>query len=358
MNKMNFWEKRKIFVTGHTGFKGSWLCLWLSLLGAKVTGYAIEPQTEPSLFQLAKVKQLIASVNGDAQDLNYFKRSMLKAKPDIVIHLLSAQPNIRRSYALPVEYYSTNVMGTVNLFEAVRACKSVRAVINIATDKVYQNTGKKAGYRENDPLGGYDPYSSSKACAELVTSAYRSSYFNPKEYKTHQVAVASARAGNVIGGGDFTPNRLIPDFVRTIMNGEKIFIRNPHAVRPWQHVLEALNGYIILAQKLCEDGPQYADAWNFGPDDKDAKPVEWIVKKICAEWGDDASYEIEQSKNQPFEVSYLKIDTSKTKSKLGWKSKWDIERAIINVIEWTKAFIDGKDIREICLKQIRDHMRS
>lgn len=356
MIDLKFWQGKRVFLTGHTGFKGSWFCLLLNLLGAKVTGYAIKPQTSPNLFDLTGVNELIRSIDGDAQDFGLLKRSMQEADPEVVIHLLSAQPNIRRSYEHPVEYYATNVMGTVNFFEAVRACKNVKAVINIATDKVYHNTNKNTGYSEEDPLGGYDPYSSSKACGELVTSAYRSSYFNPDAYQAHGVAVASARAGNVIAGGDFTPNRLIPDFVRTIMAGNKILIRNPHAIRPWQHVLEALDGYLLLVQKLYENGAKYAQAWNFGPDDKDAKPVEWIVKKVCAEWGSNASYEIEKNVNQPFEVSYLKLDSSKAKALLGWHPKWTIDQSIAKVVEWTKAYLAKEDLRQVCSKQIEEYL--
>ena len=348
-----FWKGKKVFLTGHTGFKGSWLTLWLHSLGAEVTGYALEPPTSPSLFELCKLDTTIRSVISDVRDRKTLAESMRAAQPDIVIHM-AAQPLVRDSYKIPVETYEINVMGTVNLFEAVRSCASVKAVINVTTDKCYENKEWVWGYRENEPLGGYDPYSNSKACSELVTSAYRNSYFNPKEYAAHGVAVASARAGNVIGGGDWALDRIIPDCVRAILGQNKIMIRNPHAIRPWQHVLEPLNGYLVLARKLYEHGPQYAGAWNFGPDERDAQPVEWLVRRMCEKWGRDASYTVDRGKH-PHEANYLKLDCSKAKAELGWTPCWGLDKAIDSIVEWTKAYQQGRDVSIVCLEQINKY---
>jgi CDP-glucose 4,6-dehydratase len=349
----DFWHKKKVFITGHTGFKGSWLCIWLHSLGAEIAGYALPPPTDPSLFAVARVKGLVQSILADIRDGDSLARKMGQARPEIVIHM-AAQPLVRDSYRDPVYTYSTNVMGTVNLFEAVRKCKSVKAVINVTTDKCYENREWLWGYRENEPMGGYDPYSNSKACSELVTAAYRNSFFNPKEYDNHSVSLASARCGNVIGGGDWAADRLVPDCVRSILKGKKIVIRNPQAIRPWQHVLEPLWGYLILAQKLYVNGPRYAQAWNFGPEDQDTKTVEWIVKKICDKWGQNTSYEVNKEK-KPHEAHYLKLDCSKAKVELGWYPKWNLERAIDKVVEWVRAYRDGKDMRKVCYEQIREY---
>lgn len=349
----SFWKNKKVFVTGHTGFKGSWLSLWLYYMGAEVTGYALNPPTKPSLFDLCDLNNCVQSVIADVRDGQLLNEAMLFAKPEIVIHM-AAQPLVRESYKDPVGTYATNVMGTVNLFEAVRKCNSVRAVVNVTTDKCYENKEWVWGYRENEKMGGYDPYSNSKACSELVTSSYRNSFFNPKDYHIHGIAVASARAGNVIGGGDWADDRLVPDCVRALLKGEKIYLRFPNSIRPWQHVLEPLSGYLILAQKLYQEGTRYADGWNFGPEDKDAKPVEWIVKKLCNKWGKNATYDIDQNEH-PHEANYLKLDCSKAKSELAWFPRWDLEQAIDAVIEWTKAYNEKKDIKEICLKQIQDY---
>jgi CDP-glucose 4,6-dehydratase len=351
-----FYAGKKVFLTGHTGFKGSWFCLWLHSLGAEVTGYALEPPTDPSLYELCSVDKSIKSTIADIRDGSALAKAMLAAQPEIVIHM-AAQPLVRDSYKMPVETYAVNVMGTVNLFEAVRQCKSVKAAINVTTDKCYENKEWIWGYRENEPLGGYDPYSNSKACSELVTSAYRSSYFNPKEYGTHGIAVASARAGNVIGGGDWATDRLIPDCVRAILKGEKIVIRNPDAIRPWQHVLEPLSGYLMLAQRLYAEGPRYAEAWNFGPDDSDAKPVEWLVKSLCAKLGNGASYSIDKGQH-PHEAHYLKLDCSKAKSELGWRPRWYLEKSINSIVEWTLGYKQGQDVKKVCLSQIEEYSKN
>lgn len=347
-----FWKNRRVFITGHTGFKGSWMCLWLHSLGAKITGYALNPPTEPSLYNLCKIDGLVKSNIADVRDGESLTSAMRSAEPEIVIHM-AAQPLVRDSYKIPVDTYATNVMGTVNLFESVRKAESVRAVVNITTDKCYENKEWVWGYREDEPLGGYDPYSSSKACSELVTTAYINSFFNPKDYAIHGVSVASARAGNVIGGGDWAADRLIPDCIRAIIKGEKIIIRNPNAIRPWQHVLEPLSGYLTLAEKVYEDGPTYSGAWNFGPND-DAKPVEWIVKKLCTKWGYDALYEIDRGEH-PHEAHYLKLDCSKAKAELGWHPMWNLEKTIDSIIEWTLSYQENKDLMELCLRQISEY---
>lgn len=348
----DFWKNKRVFITGHTGFKGSWLCLWLELLGAKVTGYALKPPTEPSLFDLCRIDQLINNNIGDVRDLELIKKVMAESSPDIVIHM-AAQPLVRDSYLIPVETYAINVMGTVNVLEAVRACPGVKAVVNVTTDKTYENIEKSKGYVETDPLGGYDPYSSSKACSELVTSAYRNSYFNPKEPLSHKAAIATARAGNVIGGGDWATDRLVPDIIRSILKKEKVLIRNPKAVRPWQHVLEPLSGYLMLAEKLYTQGHKFASAWNFGPDKKDAKPVEWVVKEISSRWKD-ASYELDKRRH-PHETGYLYLDSTRSRKELGWKPKLDLSSAIDMIMDWTLAYKDKRDIRKFTQEQIKGY---
>jgi CDP-glucose 4,6-dehydratase len=352
---MEFWQGKKVFMTGHTGFKGSWLCLWLSQLGADVTGYALEPPTDPSLFELARVGELVDSCIADVRDLERLKTEMLKASPDVVIHM-AAQPLVRDSYRIPVETYSINVMGVVHLLEAVRSCPNVKAVVNVTTDKCYENREWIWGYRENEPLGGFDPYSNSKGCSELVTASYRSSFFNPGRFAEHGVGLASARAGNVIGGGDWAGDRLIPDIIRAILAGDPVRIRNPHAIRPWQHVLEPLSGYLALAQRLYEDGAEYAESWNFGPADEDARPVEWIVQRMCRQWGAGARYEIDDG-DHPHEAHYLKLDCSKARSGLGWHPRWNLEKALDSIIGWTQSYRSGDDLQKICLEQIADYTR-
>lgn len=350
------YKNRKVLITGHTGFKGSWLCLLLHELGADVYGYALEPPTQPSMFQEAKINKLVHSYIGDIRDYSHLQKVFLKVQPEIVIHM-AAQPLVRESYKNPVETYSINVMGTVNVLEACRHTPSVKAIVNVTTDKCYENHEWLWGYRENEPMGGYDPYSNSKGCSELVTSAYRNSYFNPAKYSEHGVALASARAGNVIGGGDWAEDRLIPDFIRGITIGEKVCIRSPYAIRPWQHVLEPLTGYLTLSAKLFTEGPEYAEGWNFGPDDRDAKNVEWIIQKICTLWGEGALYEVDTNP-QPHEANYLKLDCSKAKEMLCWFPKWAIETSLKSIVEWNKAFINGEDIRLVTERQIEDYFFS
>jgi CDP-glucose 4,6-dehydratase len=352
-NFNNVYNGRRVLITGHTGFKGSWLSLLLHQLGSDVYGYALEPPTNPSLFKEANIEQLMSSFIGDIRDFNHLLEVIQKIQPEIIIHM-AAQPLVRESYKNPIDTYSTNVMGTVNLFEAIRQSSGVKAVVNVTTDKCYENREWHWGYRENEPMGGYDPYSNSKGCSELVTASFRNSFFNPKEYTNHGVALASARAGNVIGGGDWAQDRLIPDFIRAITKGEKLLIRSPYAIRPWQHVLEPLTGYLMLATKLFTNGSAYAKAWNFGPDDSDAKNVEWITQNICDLWGEHASYAIDINP-QPHEANYLKLDCSMVKAELGWFPKWNIHTALKKIVEWNKAWLNGKELRNVCYQQINDY---
>ena len=350
---LEFWQGKRVLITGHTGFKGGWLSLWLQSMGAEVVGYALSPPTNPSLFEVAKVGQGMTSIIGDIRDLTNLKQVFNAHQPEIVIHM-AAQPLVRYSYIEPVEIYSTNVMGTVNLLEAVRQTKSVKVVVNVTSDKCYENREWVWGYRENEAMGGYDPYSNSKGCAELVTAAYRSSYFHPVKYAEHGVAIATGRAGNVIGGGDWAEDRLIPDMMRAISQGKPVGIRNPNSIRPWQHVLEPLSGYLMLAQKLYETGPAFAEAWNFGPNEDDAKPVGWILDSLTNTWGEGASWKLDGG-DHPHEAHYLKLDCSKAKSRLGWYPRWSLARAIDQICIWHKAHQAGAEMQAICLHQIKQY---
>ena len=354
-----FWRGKRVFLTGHTGFKGSWLSLWLQQLGADVTGFALPPPTEPSLFAVADVGRGMTSIIGDIRDGTALTRALQDARPEIVIHM-AAQALVRYSYAHPVDTYSTNVMGLVNLFEAVRATKGIAAVVNVTSDKCYENKEWLWGYRENEALGGYDPYSNSKACAELVTAAYRNSYFHPERHAEHGVALASARAGNVIGGGDWAQDRLIPDMMRAIAAGAAVDIRNPGAIRPWQHVLEPLSGYLALAEHLVLHGASYAEGFNFGPHDSDARPVEWIVERICKSWGEGAAWRLDGTP-QPHEATYLKLDCAKAKARLGWQPRWSLAQAIERIVAWHKAHQAHQthaDMRALTLEQILSYQHS
>jgi len=356
MNK-KFWKGKKVFITGHTGFKGSWLCLWLHSLGAEITGYSLAPPTSPSLFNLCHIDEWTHSIQGDIRNRKQLQQAIQEADPDIIIHM-AAQPLVRTSYENPVETYEINVMGTLNLFEAVKSLpnprKKVKAVVNVTSDKCYENREWIWGYREGDPLGGYDPYSNSKACSELLTSSYRNSFFNPQTFAHHRIALASARAGNVIGGGDWAKDRLIPDCIRSLLTGEKMIIRNPRSIRPWQHVLEPLSGYLLLIEKLVLEGVQYAEAWNFGPHEEDAKPVQWIVETISKKWGTPLHFEIEDQSHY-HEAHYLKLDCAKAKWKLGWQPKWNIEQTLDKIVEWSQAYQKGENMKEVCLKQIEEY---
>lgn len=349
----DFWRGKRVFLTGHTGFKGSWLSLWLQSLSAELTGYALKPPTNPSLFEEARVAQGMTSIEGDIRDLEFLSRAMQAARPEIIIHM-AAQPLVRHSYVAPVETYSTNVMGTVHLLEAVRHCPSVRTVVNITTDKCYENKEWVWSYRENEPMGGYDPYSSSKGCAELVSAAYRSSFFNPVDYAKHGVALATARAGNVIGGGDWSQDRLLPDILAAFARGEAVRIRNPHATRPWQHVLEPLRGYLTLVERLTEDGVTFAEGWNFGPNDEDARPVSWIVDEMAKRWGAGANWTVDGGEH-PHEANYLKLDISKARAKLRWQPVLTLIESLDLIVDWAKASAAGRDARKLTLEQISQY---
>lgn len=348
LNLNSFWQGKKVFLTGHTGFKGGWLSLWLNSMGAEVFGYGLSPLTRPNFFTVANVsKSLASSTIADIRDATTLENAMLVAQPDIVFHL-AAQPLVRYSYSEPVETYATNVMGVVNLFEAVRKTSSVRAIVNVTTDKCYENKEVLTPYIETDGMGGYDPYSSSKGCAELVTAAYRRSFLAGAG-----VFVGTARAGNVIGGGDWSEDRLIPDFLRAIDDNKPLVIRFPNAIRPWQHVLEPLAGYLLLAEKLYVQGEEFAQGWNFGPSDEDARTVAWIVDKLIATMPN-ASYRVD-NQSQLHEASYLKLDSSKARSHLGWQPRWSLETALDKIIDWHKAWHGQKDMRKFSLDQIAAH---
>ena len=348
-----FWQGKRVLLTGHTGFKGSWLSLWLQSLGAQVTGYALAPTTHPSLFEIADVAQGMTSVIGDIRDLANVQAVFAKHKPEIVIHM-AAQPLVRYSYQNPVETYATNVMGTVHVLEAVRNTSGVKAVVNITTDKCYENREWVWGYRENEPMGGFDPYSNSKGCAELVSAAYRSSFFNVNNYEQHGVALATVRAGNVIGGGDWAQDRLVPDILTAFEQGRKVEIRHPHAIRPWQHVMEPLRGYLMLAEELFERGPIFAEGWNFGPNDEDAKPVGWIVEQMAALWGDDAQWQVDTG-DHPHEAHYLKLDISKARSLLDWHPALRLKDTLALIIDWSKQHQAGANMRQLTLAQLHDY---
>lgn len=343
----DFWRNKRVFLTGHTGFKGSWLSLWLQSMDTQVVGYALAPPTNPSLFEIAGVGSGMTSIIGDIRDLTRLREVFAEYRPEIVIHM-AAQPLVRYSYAEPVETYSTNVMGTVNLLEAARNTASVRAVVNVTTDKCYENREWLWGCRENEAMGGFDPYSSSKGCAELVTAAYRRSFFEPAG-----IALASARAGNVIGGGDWAEDRLIPDFLRAIDAGVTLKIRSPQSTRPWQHVLEPLSGYLRLAEYLFIQGETFAEGWNFGPNDEDARPVRWIVERL-AQMHPGVNWECDEAP-QPHEAHYLKLDSSKAKSRLGWQARWRLPTALQKTLEWHQAWRNGEDMQAVTLSQIAQY---
>jgi len=345
-----FWKGKKVLVTGHTGFKGSWLSILLHKLGSDVYGYALEPPTNPSLFNVASVGELVTSQIGDIRDYKTLSGFIRTFRPEIIIHM-AAQALVRESYRNPVETYEVNVMGTVNLLEAVRHVPGVKVIVNVTSDKCYENKEWYWGYRENEPMGGYDPYSNSKGCSELVTSAYRDSFFNSGKHEQHKVAVATARAGNVIGGGDWAPDRLIPDFFRAVSADERIKIRNPYAIRPWQHVLEPLSGYLSLAANLYIHGARFNGAWNFGPDYSDARNVEWITGTLCELWGENAAYEVDDNP-QPHEANYLKLDCSKARAELGWEPKWNVMTALKTVVDWNKSWLAGEDMLAVTEAQI------
>jgi CDP-glucose 4,6-dehydratase len=350
-----FWSGRRVLVTGHTGFKGSWLSLWLHSLGAEVTGYALAAPTTPSLFEQARIAQCIRSVTGDVRDPKHLSEVVRATEPEVILHL-AAQSLVRKSYEEPFETYATNVMGTAAVLEAARAANSVRAVVIVSSDKCYENHEWEWRYRENDRLGGHDPYSNSKACAELVTHAYRRSFFDPQRYAEHRVAVASARAGNVIGGGDWSTDRIVPDTVRAFLAGRPVSLRNPSSVRPWQHVLEPLGGYLLLAERLVQDGPAFAEEWNFGPPEEQEQPVRALAEHLRASWGDGATIELaEQAPDAPREAVLLRLDASKARRRLGWRCLLPLRDTIDWIVAWHRGVGRGGDAREATERQIAEY---
>jgi len=352
----SFWRGKRVFLTGHTGFKGAWLSLWLQQLGANVTGYSLNPPTTPSLFEIAKVAEGMNSIVNDIRDGAALVKELKKDRSEIVIHM-AAQSTVLQSYLDPVETYSTNVMGTVNLLDAVRQTSTVRAVLIVTTDKCYENKEWLWPYRENDPLGGYDPYSNSKGCAELVTAAYRNSFFNPTNYTQHGVAVATARAGNVIGGGDWSKDRLIPSILLAFQNSKTVVIRNPQAERPWQHVLEPLSGYLNLTEKIFYDGEKYVGGWNFGPNEEDVRTVQWIVEYMINRWHKKVTWTLDNNYN-PHEAENLRLDISKAKIKLGWAPKWKLEKALNSICDWQISWLNNMNMSEICINQINEFSKN
>jgi CDP-glucose 4,6-dehydratase len=352
-NSLKFWHGKRVMITGHTGFKGSWLALWLQYLGSDVVGYSKLPPTETNHYSLLELEKNIQSVIADIRDLDNLKKIINDYKPEIIFHL-AAQALVRASYIDPIETYSTNVLGTINLFEAVRSTNYTKVIINVTSDKCYENKEWVWGYRENEPMGGSDPYSSSKGSVELLTTCYQRSYFTPDS----QTCLASVRAGNVIGGGDWAEERLVPDIMRAFVSGKSVDIRNPNSIRPWQHVLEPLAGYLQLAQTIYKKGHQFAGGWNFGADSDDAKPVIYIVEKLTQLWGGQASWKIVEDKKSFKEANFLKLDCSKAKTQLGWYTKWNLNTTLTKTVEWYKAYNLGQSIQEYSLKQINEYMKT
>jgi CDP-glucose 4,6-dehydratase len=351
----SFWNSRKVFVTGHTGFKGGWLTLWLRSLGARVTGYSLPPDTIPNLFNAARVGEGIASVIEDVRSYKALLDAIKSSEAEVIFHL-AAQPLVRRGYLAPRETYETNVMGVVNVLDAARLIPSVRAVVIVTSDKCYENREWLWGYREDEPMGGFDPYSSSKGCAELVTSAFRRSYFTARDGELIPAAIASVRAGNVIGGGDWSEDRLLPDFVRAATSGRRLEVRNPVATRPWQHVLDPLHGYLTLAERLASGDMALATGWNFGPSEEDTKPVSWVADQAVSRWGNAASWSPHRI-DQVHEARHLKLDSSRARALLGWRPRFTSATAIDVTIDWYKAFYAGEDMQRFTLSQI-SHLMS
>ena len=352
------WQGKKVFLTGHTGFKGGWLALWLTSLGATVRGYSLDPSTIPSFFEVTRLGDLVEDIRGDIRDAQSLDRAMQDFAPEVVFHL-AAQPLVRLSYADPITTYETNVIGTARVLDAIRRTPSVQAIVSITTDKCYENKEWVWGYRETDPLGGYDPYSSSKACAEIVSAAFRQSYFPVEKLAEHNVALATARAGNVIGGGDWSLDRLIPDLLRGFLDGTPVPIRRPQAIRPWQHVLEPVHGYMRLAEQLLSpDRARYATAYNFGPLDEDARPVQWIVERMTEFWGHGASWVLDQDSGV-HEAGYLKLDASKAKADLAWTPRLRLDTALQWLVQWYRTWQESpagsKDMQAFTLTQIANY---
>ncbi len=350
----DFWRDRRVFVTGHTGFKGSWLCLLLHSFGARVTGYALPPPTDPSLYALARVGELVDSTTGDIRDLEALTRAMRAAEPEVVLHL-AAQSAVLRSYDDPVETYSTNVIGTVHALEALRLLKRPCTVVNVTTDKCYENQGWVWGYRETDPLGGRDPYSNSKACAELVGHSYRDSFFPLARVAEHGVAIANARAGNVIGGGDWTPRQLVPEAITAFLGAQPVVLRHPNAVRPWQHVLDCIGGYLRLAEALDGDPARYSGDWNFGPAADEVRTVAGVVEALAAHWQIERPWKQDEGTHAPEELQ-LRLDVSKATTVLGWRGRLSIDEALGWAAVWYREHHGGADARALCLEQIARHV--
>lgn len=351
MNK-SFWRDRKVLVTGHTGFKGSWLCMCLKHLGADIVGFSLDPPTNPNLFTVANVGSGITDLRCDIRDRPGTNKIFKDFQPEVAFHL-AAQPLVRYSYLNPIETYETNFNGTLNFLEALRHTESIKTAVIVTTDKCYENQERQEGYKEDDPMGGFDPYSSSKGAAELLISAYRNSYFPVQKYDEHQVGIASARAGNVIGGGDWADDRLVPDILNSLMNNDSVKIRNPYSVRPWQHVLEPIFGYLRLAENLTNEGPKFSEGWNFGPDENDAQSVQWIVENIIKKWKKNGQW-ILDANLAPHEAHYLMLDCSKSREKLNWGSVLTLDEALNQIVKWHEAYNDGFNMEEFCYKQIED----
>ena len=350
MFDMSFYKGKRVFLTGHTGFKGSWMSVMLVNAGAEVIGYSSCSKPEGRLFDICGIKNQITHIKGDVRDLDFLTSSMKQYQPDIVIHM-AAQPIVRDSYKDPVDTYSTNVMGTVNICEAVRQTSNVKSFLNVTTDKVYENKEREWGYRENEPLDGYDPYSNSKSCSELVTHSYKRSFFNDRD-----IAISTARAGNVIGGGDFANDRIIPDCVRAAIKHEDIIVRNPYSTRPYQHVLEPVYAYLMIAAMQYEDR-KYADYYNVGPDDRDCFQTGALVNLFVKYWGENVKW-IDQYDGGPHEANFLKLDCSKLKNTFGWKPHWDLDTAIENVVEWTRCWVEGGDVRACMDREIEEFLKA
>lgn len=348
MTDNSFWQGKRVLLTGHTGFKGGWLSLWLQKKGAVAVGYALSQAYTETLFELASVGKHMDSVIADIRDFDALKAAFDRFRPEIVFHL-AAQPLVRLSYIQPVETFETNVIGTVNLLEAVRTTRDCRVVVSITSDKCYDNKEWVWGYRESDALGGHDPYSASKGCAEIVSAAYRRSFFEAAGER--QVAIATARAGNVIGGGDFSKDRLVPDIMAAIVKGKSLNIRSPGAIRPWQHVLEPLSGYMLLAEKLWSDPQEYAQSWNFGPAAEDSRPVRWMVEKLIERWGEGIPWELDATPSF-HEANALTLDSTKARVSLGWKPRWTLDQALSAIVNWYKAYQRGDSMRDVVLRQI------
>jgi CDP-glucose 4,6-dehydratase len=350
MLQADFWKDKRVFVTGHTGFKGSWLCLWLRHLGAHVTGYALAPPSDPSLFELAAIDKRVQSIFGDVRDAPMLEQAITAARPDIVIHM-AAQSLVRYSYEHPVETFATNLLGSVHVMDAVRRAPSVKAMVMVTSDKCYHNNEWVWGYRENERLGGHDPYSASKACAEIAVAAFQHSFFADER----SAAVASARAGNVIGGGDWALDRLVPDIMRSLLKNEPTLIRKPQATRPWQHVLEPLHGYLVLAQHLYEKGRQYSGGWNFGPSEDSEKTVGWIIAKLYSLWGVDFDWTLDSDPGPP-ESTFLKLDASKARAQLGWRPLLNLDTTLDWIVRWTRRYEAGEDMAQVTVADIERFM--